>query len=222
MPVQFSADQISQSQVVPVTLEGQVSQESWTDIQHEMQRAQSNSCMMGTCFALLCTLVFGPIGLIVGLCGCGAIIQSHKNSHCITACNNINNRHYGGRRVFDWQGGVLTMWPENARGNVVFQQPVMTSAVYGTQPQGPVVYVSAQHINKGGAAPPAPQMYTPQAQAQPQYVHSNGYAYPPAAATAPGNTPVYNPAPNAGSGGNPPVAQAQYQYDQPPPAYTPS
>lgn len=196
MPIQFSNDQITS--IVPGTLEGQVEQHIWNQMLMEKKRATSNGCLLGACFTLICTLVLGPIGLILGLCGCAVITTNHENHECITMCNNLNNRHYGGRRVFDWQGGLLTVYPENARGFVVMGQPVMTTAVYSQQPHATVMYVPATQTGY-----PVPVVAGgPQAN------------YAPSVNTQPYGQQQQQQQPY-------PIVLAQAEYEKPPPAYPP-
>lgn len=123
MPVVIPLSQMSP--IPPFTLEGAVTIQSWVYMYDSLQSAQQQGCCWGCCFTLLCTLLIGPIGIIIGLCGCAVIATNQQNALSLTACNNANNIFYGGRRVFEWQNMSLSVYPELARSEiaVVIQQP---------------------------------------------------------------------------------------------------
>jgi hypothetical protein len=232
MPLQYTPATVRETPIVPVALHG-VSQQVWSELQSSFATGQSRGCCYGGMCCLAATLVLGPIGIIAGLCCCAPILNSVHDSHAKEEVTKINNRHYNGRRVFEWQAGHLCVFPENVASFVVSQQPVYTTAAYGAQPgQVPVMYAPQQQGAVPVQAYATPAQYSAYPAAPPgQYGAPPGqYGAPPGQYGAPpgqyGAAPVPHatPAPYAAY---PPIAPAAHyevqskDSDAPPPSYSP-
>jgi hypothetical protein len=65
MPLVYSLADITTS--LPPTLVGVLDADVYRHLVEEIQKTNSNGCCLGACFTCGCTLVLGPIGLIIGL-----------------------------------------------------------------------------------------------------------------------------------------------------------
>lgn len=166
MPLVYSLADLTPN--LPPTLVGVLDEGCYKSLVEQIQKQNSNGCCLGGCFVFGCTLVLGPIGLIIGLCSCPFIWHGYSNENSQIACTNMNNIHYGGRRIFEWHdNGTLWIYPENRFDTVISVQPSAPSNVSA----GQAVYVQeAYYVSPGQSG-------------QPQ---TGGSAYP----GAPGNVTV--------------------------------
>lgn len=145
MPLVYSLSDITST--LPPTLVGVLDADLYRRLVEDIQKTNSNGCCLGGCFTFGCTLVLGPIGLIIGLCSCPFIWHGYSNEHSRAACSNMNNIHFGGRRIFEWHdNGTLWIYPENRYDTVISVQPTVGQAAFVT-PASAVYVQEAYYVS---------------------------------------------------------------------------